>query len=408
MNKKITFSILLILLITTLCLGAISAADSNGVKFKSDDGFKLNIPKNEDYTIYKVENINFKIPLSLINNTYIINSSNDYISINNFSSLSDVDIWPTDNDILSYEYGETASGSEIQDVENKMIGNHPVSILILNDERIYYFQTSDKNTVYRIEYSYYNNRFDKNVEKSIEKIIETSPNSTIDNETFFKRLDSSVKEASSGGNGYKNYQNLVKTNYNIDNGNVERNADDSSTWKKVIVGDTQFRIPPKYEKAILSSSTYLVIDNVYTFAIRDIDSYEFLKDSYGDDATSKYTVYDENKTISDHPAAIIYQEVSINQMDGTGYKTYDVVEVYFQTGDSIYCISYNGTKVTSDVEEMIKHTPKPSDSSDMFYEKLGRARDNYIKEYDEESEDYLYDLIDENTRTTRDKRGFYW
>ena len=158
MNKKITFSILLILLITTLCLGAISAADSNGVKFKSDDGFKLNIPKNEDYTIYKVENINFKIPLSLINNTYIINSSNDYISINNFSSLSDVDIWPTDNDILSYEYGETASGSEIQDVENKMIGNHPVSILILNDERIYYFQTSDKNTVYRIEYSYYNNR----------------------------------------------------------------------------------------------------------------------------------------------------------------------------------------------------------------------------------------------------------
>ena len=167
MNKKITFSILLILLITTLCLGAISAADSNGVKFKSDDGFKLNIPKNEDYTIYKVENINFKIPLSLINNTYIINSSNDYISINNFSSLSDVDIWPTDNDILSYEYGETASGSEIQDVENKMIGNHPVSILILNDERIYYFQTSDKNTVYRIEYSYYNNRFDKNVEKSI-------------------------------------------------------------------------------------------------------------------------------------------------------------------------------------------------------------------------------------------------
>ena len=113
MNKKITFSILLILLITTLCLGAISAADSNGVKFKSDDGFKLNIPKNEDYTIYKVENINFKIPLSLINNTYIINSSNDYISINNFSSLSDVDIWPTDNDILSYEYGETASGSQL-------------------------------------------------------------------------------------------------------------------------------------------------------------------------------------------------------------------------------------------------------------------------------------------------------
>jgi hydroxymethylpyrimidine pyrophosphatase-like HAD family hydrolase len=158
----------------------------------------------------------------------------------------------------------------------------------------------------------------------------------------------------------------------------------------------------------LSSSTYLVIDNVYTFAIRDIDSYEFLKDSYGDDATSKYTVYDENKTISGHPAAIIYQEVSINQMDGTGYKTYDVVEVYFQTGDSIYCISYNGTKLTSDVEEMIKHTPKPSDSSDMFYEKLGRARDNYLKEYDEESEDYLYDLIDENTRTTRDKRGFYW
>ena len=41
MNKKITFSILLILLITTLCLGAISAADSNGVKFKSDDGIQM-------------------------------------------------------------------------------------------------------------------------------------------------------------------------------------------------------------------------------------------------------------------------------------------------------------------------------------------------------------------------------
>ena len=407
MNKKKIFFILLIFLITTLCLSTISAADSNSVKFKSDDGFKLNIPNNEDYTIYKIENINFKIPLSLINNTYIINSSNDYISIGNHSALSDIDIWPTDNDVLSYWYGETASGSEIQDVENKMIGKHPVSILILNDERIYYFQTSDKNTVYRIEYEYYDNRFDKNVEKSIEKIIETSPNSTIDNKTFFNRLDSSVKEASGGGNSYKNYQNLVKTKYNTDNGNVKRDANDSSTWKKVTVGDTQFRIPPKYEKAILSSSTYLVIDNIYTFAIRDIDSYEFLKDSYGDDASSSYTIYDENKTISGHPASIIYQEVSINQMNGEGYKTYEVVNVYFQTADSIYCISYNGTKLTSDVEEMIKHTPKPSDSSDRFYEKLSRAKNNYLKEYEEESADYEYSLIEENTRTTRNKRGLY-
>ena len=57
---------------------------------------------------------------------------------------------------------------------------------------------------------------------------------------------------------------------------------------------------------------------------------------------------------------------------------------------------------------MIKHTPKPNDSNDLFYGKLERARDNYIQEYDEESEDYLYDLIEENTRTTRNKRGFYF
>ena len=152
MNKKITFSILLILLITTLCLGAISAADSNGVKFKSDDGFKLNIPKNEDYTIYKVENINFKIPLSLINNTFIINSSNSYLTICDFSSYNYIDIWPYSNNILEYYYGDDASGDEIQDVENRMIGNHPVSILFLKDRRDYYFQTSDKNNVYMIEY----------------------------------------------------------------------------------------------------------------------------------------------------------------------------------------------------------------------------------------------------------------
>ena len=408
MNKKITFSILLILLITTLCLGAISAADSNGVKFKSDDGFKLNIPKNEDYTIYKVENINFKIPLSLINNTFIINSSNSYLTICDFSSYNYIDIWPYSNNILEYYYGDDASGNEIQDVENRMIGNHPVSILFLKDRRDYYFQTSDKNNVYMIEYRYYHNKFDQKKIKAIEKIIETSPDSSIDNKTFFKKMDTSVKEATGGGNGYKSYQNLVKTKHNTDNGNVERDASDSSTWRQVSVGDTQFRIPPKYDNATLESDTYLVIDNVYTFAIRDIDSYEFLKDSYGDDSSSKYTIYDENKTISGHPAAIIYQEVSINQMDGTGYKTYDVVEVYFQTGDSIYCISYNGTKLTSDVEEMIKHTPKPNDSNDLFYGKLERARDNYIQEYDEESEDYLYDLIEENTRTTRNKRGFYF
>ena len=36
MNKKKTLSILLILLMATLCLGAISAADSNGVKFTKE------------------------------------------------------------------------------------------------------------------------------------------------------------------------------------------------------------------------------------------------------------------------------------------------------------------------------------------------------------------------------------
>lgn len=405
-KRKISF-IILIFLMTSLCLGAVFAADSNSVNFTSNDGFKLNIPNNEDYTIYKIGNINFKIPLSIINNTFVINSSS-YIDICNFQSYNYVNIWSYSNYILEYYYGSDASSDEIQDVENKMIGNHPVSILILKDKRRYYFQTSDKNNVYMIEYSYYHDNFNKENKNAVEKIIETSPNSTIDNKTFFNKMDLSVKEATGGGNSYKNYQELVKSKHDTDNGNIKRDEGDSSTWRQATVGDTQFRIPPKYDKATLKSNTYLVIDNIYTFAIRDIDTYQFLKDSYGYDSSSSYTVYEENKTISGHPAAIIYQEVQINQMNGEGYKNYEVVEVYFQTGDSIYCISYNGTKLTSDVEEMIKHTPKPDDSADLFYDKLERAQDNYVQEDDERSEDYMYDLIDENTRTTRNKRGFYF
>lgn len=178
----------------------------------------------------------------------------------------------------------------------------------------------------------------------------------------------------------------------------------SSSWTSQKVGNVNFKIPPKYENGHIENPDYFVITNIFVFAIRYIDSYSFLKSSYGDDVSSSDTVYVENQFIADHAASVIYQEKNIDR------KEYNVTYVYFPVKDEIYCISYSGDNLTPEVEEMIKNTPRQNISNEDFYGRLLSAKNDYIKESNDYNNNYndYYSYSNRNNHKHRDWFGYYF
>ncbi|OWT32424.1 hypothetical protein BGI41_07735 [Methanobrevibacter sp. 87.7] len=181
-------------------------------------------------------------------------------------------------------------------------------------------------------------------------------------------------------------------------------TENSSDWKTQKVENVNFKLAPQYENGELVNSKYYTIKNMFIFSIRYIDSDSFLKSSYGDDASSEDTHYIKNKNIKGHNSSIIYQERNI---DGVKYNT---TYIYFPIKDEIYCISYNGSNITQDIEEMIKNTPKQTMSEKKFYSKLTHATVSYEYSQREENSynDYYYRTPYQYNNQNKNQWGKYY
>ncbi|WP_299523592.1 hypothetical protein [uncultured Methanobrevibacter sp.] len=157
------------------------------------------------------------------------------------------------------------------------------------------------------------------------------------------------------------------------------NAVDNSDWKTVKVNNVDFKVPPKYQGGELSNSdNCYMITNIFTFGIRCVDDY--LDSSYGDD----YNFKAKNSTIGTHDVSYITEYVNVIK--------HNVSYVYFSSGDSIYCISWNG-QMNEEIEEMIINTPDSSYDADTFYGILDEARHKYDDDQAAEKQSIEYEDI---------------
>lgn len=145
----------------------------------------------------------------------------------------------------------------------------------------------------------------------------------------------------------------------------------------VEINGVSFEIPEKYQNGHAYKEGY----TADTFHIICVD--DDLPKQIGLWAREKD--YENNLTVSDHPARHYYQ---YNSYDKDNYS-----HVYFASGNSIFEISWLGNNITQDIEELIKNTPPSKISGDGFYSMLDESIKTYkiIKsQQDEMDADYNY------------------
>lgn len=142
-------------------------------------------------------------------------------------------------------------------------------------------------------------------------------------------------------------------------------AVDSSDWNTVRVNDVDFKIPPKYDGGEMVDSYYTFKD-LNTFGILCVDDY--LANNYG----YWYNFKGENLTIGTHDVAYFTQY--------NKYVNHDVSHAYFSSGNSIYCICWNGGEMNEEIEEIIINTPDSSYDTSRFYEILNEAKHEHDTE----------------------------
>lgn len=155
-------------------------------------------------------------------------------------------------------------------------------------------------------------------------------------------------------------------------------AEDSSDWKTVTIAGNDFKVPLEYSDGELSDNKYQ-IENWNNFAILCVDKY--LESNYGFVAST--ADHSEKMTINGHPAIYF-----------CGYNNYEetnLSRVYFASGNSIYCISYKGSNLSSNVSEIVSSSNPSLMSADDFYSKL----DDALEEHE------IKEMIDLNTPDNR-------
>ena len=168
-------------------------------------------------------------------------------------------------------------------------------------------------------------------------------------------------------------------------------AVDSSNWKNINVCDVNFKIPPQYEDGdINSKNTDYHYKDLNTFGILCVDDY--LPNSYG----YWYNFKAKNLTIGSHD--VVY----FNQYNN--YVKHDVSHAYFSSGDSIYCICWNGGEMSEEIEEIIINTPDSSYDTDTFYSILNDAKYEYDNK--KANEDYSYYVS--TPAKSKDNYYFFW
>lgn len=156
---------------------------------------------------------------------------------------------------------------------------------------------------------------------------------------------------------------------------------DSSNWSEININNVSFKIPPKYTGGELVSDTYL-LENVFTFSIAALNDEEEIKDIYGYESTIEELNDLELKRIGGHDTVILHSYRSICE--------HNVSYIFFAIGKDIFAISFNESKISPEIKEIIKNTPESEISKEKLYEKLDKAQEDYIQEQIEYEEAYEY------------------
>ena len=158
-------------------------------------------------------------------------------------------------------------------------------------------------------------------------------------------------------------------------------AIDSSNWKEITIEGVNFKIPPQYQSGELVGDTYM-LETVFDFSIASVNNNSSLKEIYGYESTIEELNNLELKEVGGHDTVILHSYRSVCQ--------HNVSYVFFAVRKSIYTISFNGNKITSEIEEIIKNTPESKISKDELYKKLDKAQEDYVQEQIDYDEAYEY------------------
>lgn len=149
----------------------------------------------------------------------------------------------------------------------------------------------------------------------------------------------------------------------------------------VIINDVDFKIPPKYQGGEIVNGNYRLNN---TFSISCIDD---VPNVIGLWATEKE--FSEDLNIANHP---VRHYCSYNK-----YVDGNLSHAYFVSGKSTYEIKWTGKEITSDIENLIKNTPKSNMSDDAFYNMLDKYIDIYKEQKIEKlNQDSEYNYLEAN------------
>ncbi len=149
----------------------------------------------------------------------------------------------------------------------------------------------------------------------------------------------------------------------------------ASADSSVTIDGVDFNIPEAYIGGNMTNNTYIV-DSPYTFEIMSLGEYKNLRFNFGYDSLDDEVISVNETSIGDHSVVAIHANKTICD--------HDVITVYFQTGDTIFKISYNGSQITPEIEKIINNTPKSSVPSDVFYNELVVAQEGYVEDIEKE------------------------
>lgn len=162
-----------------------------------------------------------------------------------------------------------------------------------------------------------------------------------------------------------------------------KNSDvDTSDWVNITVNNVNFQIPPEYAGGNERDSNYL-LTNVFTFGLVTLDNDKSLRNNYGYESTLDELYDAEELEIDGHHAVAFYSHRHI--------VGHDVTYLYFESNNTFYALSYDGTDVNDTIKKIVSYSPKSKFTKEKFDEKLNKMQDDYIEEQREYEEAYAYD-----------------
>lgn len=143
-------------------------------------------------------------------------------------------------------------------------------------------------------------------------------------------------------------------------------AIDSSNWTNATVGYETFKIPPQYENPYKS----------------DFNMYEF------DEDIDVFTIRFVNPNIMSLYGYFLEQNSHIKKVNVSGHDAVHFMnfdrhseknnsKLWFSAGEEFYYITWNGEKITPEIEEVVKSASDSKYSHEEFYNILSDEFNNY-------------------------------